>query len=157
MKWIQQVLLKIQNRYNFVHRQRWMDGWNQYTLFQHHWSRGYKNIFGTSAMKIQSFSVKPKICAHLSRVLFCLPITTEYIPQIMSTVHTSSRLLLWFISQFYPHLSGLLHWHWGNHMITWMPVKYSRGDSRFASSQWEMALHCNAISHWLGASLESAL
>ena len=32
-----------------------------------------------------------------------------------------------------------------------------RADSRFASSQWETALLCNGITHWLGASLESAL
>ena len=33
----------------------------------------------------------------------------------------------------------------------------SRADSRFAPSQWETALLCNAVSHWLVASLESAL
>ena len=27
----------------------------------------------------------------------------------------------------------------------------------FAPSQWEMALFCNDVSHWLGADLESAL
>ena len=32
-----------------------------------------------------------------------------------------------------------------------------RADSRFVPSQWETALHCNDVSHWLGASLESAL
>ena len=32
-----------------------------------------------------------------------------------------------------------------------------RADSRFAASQWETALLCNDVSHWLGASLESAL
>ena len=32
-----------------------------------------------------------------------------------------------------------------------------RADSRFAPSQWETALLCNNVSHWLGASLESAL
>ena len=32
-----------------------------------------------------------------------------------------------------------------------------RADSRFAFSQWETALLCNDVSHWLGASLESAL
>ena len=32
-----------------------------------------------------------------------------------------------------------------------------RGDSRFAPSQWEMAVLCNNVSHWLGASLELAL
>ena len=30
-------------------------------------------------------------------------------------------------------------------------------DSRFAPSQWETALLCNDVSHWLGANLESAL
>ena len=33
----------------------------------------------------------------------------------------------------------------------------NRADSRFAPSQWETALLCNDVSHWLGASLESAL
>ena len=33
----------------------------------------------------------------------------------------------------------------------------SRAASRFAPSQWETALLCNDVSHWLGASLESAL
>ena len=32
-----------------------------------------------------------------------------------------------------------------------------RADSRFAPCQWEMALLCNDVSHWLDASLESAL
>ena len=32
-----------------------------------------------------------------------------------------------------------------------------KADSRFASSQWEAALLCNDVSHWLGAYLESAL
>ena len=31
-----------------------------------------------------------------------------------------------------------------------------RADSRFTPSQWETALFCNDVSHWLGASLESA-
>ena len=32
-----------------------------------------------------------------------------------------------------------------------------KADSRFAPSQWETALLCNNVSHFLGASLESAL
>ena len=32
-----------------------------------------------------------------------------------------------------------------------------RADSRFAPSQWERTLQSNAVSHWLGANLESAL
>ena len=36
-------------------------------------------------------------------------------------------------------------------------VHVCRADYRFAPSQWETALLCNDVSHWLGASLESAL
>ena len=32
-----------------------------------------------------------------------------------------------------------------------------RADFRFVPSEWETALLCNGVSHWLGASLESAL
>ena len=32
-----------------------------------------------------------------------------------------------------------------------------RADSRFVPSQYEMSLQSNAISHWLGTNLESAL
>ena len=35
--------------------------------------------------------------------------------------------------------------------------QHFRADSRFAPSQWETALLCNDVSHWLGGSLESAL
>ena len=46
--------------------------------------------------------------------------------------------------------------------MSWLLVlrgnqKVYRDDSRFAPSQWETALLCNDISHWLGASLESAM
>ena len=34
---------------------------------------------------------------------------------------------------------------------------YCRADSRFVSSQWETALICNNVSHWLGTRLESDL
>ena len=36
-------------------------------------------------------------------------------------------------------------------------VCHIRAESRFAPSQWETALLCNDVSHWLGANLESAL
>ena len=36
-------------------------------------------------------------------------------------------------------------------------MSWYRTDSSFASSQWETALLCNNVSHWPGASLESAL
>ena len=36
-------------------------------------------------------------------------------------------------------------------------MSYYRADSRLSPSQWETSLQSNAISHWLGAILESAL
>ena len=40
----------------------------------------------------------------------------------------------------------------------WSPLSPApRTDSRFSASQLETALLCNTVSHWLGASLESAL
>ena len=39
-------------------------------------------------------------------------------------------------------------------LVKWLPP---RADSRFAPSQWQTALLCNDVSHWLGANLGSAL
>ena len=46
-----------------------------------------------------------------------------------------------------------------NLLVLWKRMDYylPRADSRFAPSQWETALLCNDVSHWLGANLESAL
>ena len=45
--------------------------------------------------------------------------------------------------------------------VTWQLCQesswYHRADSRFAPSQWEMALLCTDVSHWLSTNLESAL
>ena len=41
--------------------------------------------------------------------------------------------------------------------LAWKVPGQYRADSRFAPSQWETALLCNAICHWLGAHLESTL
>ena len=41
--------------------------------------------------------------------------------------------------------------------MTSMQTTNCRDDSRSVPSQWEMALLCNNVSHWLGANLESAL
>ena len=44
------------------------------------------------------------------------------------------------------------------HLHQWYPWDdITRADSRLSTSQWEMSLQSNAISHWLGANLESAL
>ena len=41
--------------------------------------------------------------------------------------------------------------------VTFMGNMKIRADSRFAPSQWETSLQSNAVSHWLGANLESAM
>ena len=51
-------------------------------------------------------------------------------------------------------LTGYLGW-W--YLDTCVHMLISHILSGLEPSQWEMALLCNAISHWLGANLESAL
>ena len=56
-----------------------------------------------------------------------------------------------------------LHWAWYNATLSTLEIReyypddWFRSDSRFAPSPRETVLLCNAVSHWLGASLESAL
>ena len=50
-------------------------------------------------------------------------------------------------------------WNYGlqNNCCFFFQLQWGLLPSRFAPSQWETALLCNDVSHWLGASLESAL
>ena len=50
-------------------------------------------------------------------------------------------------------LFGPPGWHLGKVTL----VSYYKADSRLAPSQWETALLCNDVFHWLDASLEWAL
>ena len=60
--------------------------------------------------------------------------------------------------------SSYQHTQWGSLFISTQRSLNTQGcrgyetsNSRFAPSQWETALLCNDVSHWLGASLESAM
>ena len=44
-----------------------------------------------------------------------------------------------------------------NNLLKMMENVYHRADFRFVPSQWETSLQSNAVSHWLGTNLESAL
>ena len=46
---------------------------------------------------------------------------------------------------------------WNNVLLNLNATQSHRADSRFSPSQWETALLCNDVSHWLGANLESAM
>ena len=57
-------------------------------------------------------------------------------------------------------------WKYGSRQLIWCilyddpitrHVYYIRADSWLASSQWETSLQSNAVSHWMGANLKSAL
>ena len=69
-----------------------------------------------------------------------------------------ATVMLKFINQSCPYIC------WCNPNLVWSPAVSEvelrsniTAHSRFAPSQWEMALLCYDISHWLGANLESAL
>ena len=77
--------------------------------------------------------------------------------------------ILYHVFTFCSNMSGLLI----NHVISGVGLDgfglgwglgvrlfchwYFRADSMLAPSQWETSLQSNAVSHWLGANLESAL
>ena len=60
--------------------------------------------------------------------------------------------LLWSVNQ----KSVLSPWRHNNVIFSWSINEY-RADSEFGPSQWETSLQSNAVSHWLGPNLESAL
>ena len=79
---------------------------------------------------------------------------------------TAANDLAPYVARSSTAISAFLSWLRGNHnylqcfsVKEWyrMPIHIYRADSRFAPSQWEPALICNDISHWLGTNLESAM
>ena len=61
-----------------------------------------------------------------------------------------------FPDQFRKLHSGVYYEHIVEDHLSWKTIQL-RADLRIAPSQWQMLLQCNAVSHWLGANLESAL
>ena len=80
-----------------------------------------------------------------------------------STLMTNQQLGLWesdewdflqnrniFIHEIYFKIGTFLPWGW-------CVILKFRADTRLAPSQWETALQSNAVSHWMGGNLVSAL
>ena len=86
-----------------------------------------------------------------------LPMSVWAINGGQLTLHTYGRLG----SEDRITLDGTLqkgfHQNWTEYNLCYITQISLRADSKFVPSQWEMALHCNGISHWLGSSLESVL
>ena len=82
---------------------------------------------------------------------------TWSVPCLLMACHTRSHgISSYGIDQICPEYSG----HGTqrvNSLRLSVRVMQIRADSRFVPSQWQTALLCNDVSHWLGASLESAL
>ena len=76
----------------------------------------------STLVKIKNFSSKKIMDEALVTPTHCL--LTCSISQELCTWFVLCCVLLWFgFGWFYPYPSGLLHWHWGIHMISPVPVK----------------------------------
>ena len=74
----------------------------------------------------------------------------------VTVAHVTRFLSYWFIHR---SVDWLTHWppFW-NQNIPGTPGQHEyRADSRLAPSEWGTLLQSSAVSHWLGANLESAL
>ena len=101
---------------------------------------------------LKEFTIKVSMVDSLHPGFVVYSIDTTFV----GSIWTNS----WFASDWD---SIMLKWHPCNvhDMNTFLPgwrpdmsLCSYRDDSRFAPSQWETALLCNDVSHWLGASLE---
>ena len=95
---------------------------------------------------------------------FCCPPTPRFEPSLVSdflcarnvkaALRAPDLISLWFRVQYLP--SQRL-WKTCHTIFCRSNNNGYSADSRFAPSQWETALLCNDVSHWLGTNLESAL
>ena len=94
-----------------------------------------ENISISTKISLKFFSIKKQFCSHgLSESNMESKLIVEQLPRTITRLEA-------------------ITWSSGD----WVDWWYIRADSRLAPSQWEMSLQSNAISHWLGANLESAL
>ena len=77
-----------------------------------------------------------------------------------ATSDKASTMIFWGLSVHMRsmfHMDSIICLHCLDLDVISVQISNYRADSRFAPSQWETALLCNDVSHWLGASLESHL
>ena len=88
---------------------------------------------------------------------FALPVSFTSTPKMKSFQAAGEwEVISWNLQ------SWLTHWPLGERALIFkhillIDVLNIQADSRFATRQWETALLCNDVSHWLDANLESAL
>ena len=87
---------------------------------------------------------------------------------IKSNININEDLLQYHIMRYVQKcISYYKTTYYSTSQLTWHPkiltlhilylILIDDPDSRLGPSQWETSLHSNAVSHWLGANLESAL
>ena len=93
-------------------------------------------------------------------LIYCtLPVSTEPFPEPIFTYYQSAPMwsisvkfdtkLVYFLQR---NELGILVCHWLPYLLQGQPVQQWLQESFcVCTSQWETALHCNAISHWLDA------
>ena len=109
-------------------------------LFIH--ENAFENIACEMAAILSSgrwVNIKPWIVSLMAD--FCIKSTRESLPMV---INKKVLYLLWLKS-------------WINCKLCFCCVTHWSLDSRFVPSQWETALLCNDVSHWLSSNLESAL
>ena len=76
---------------------------------------------------------------------------------LASLMMTFRNKIVMLKPQYFPTITHVICFLYLVAMLRRRRVWYHRADSRFAPSNWETSLQSNAVSHWLGANLESAL
>ena len=94
------------------------------------------------------------VCLHyISKYNYPLPIIHGRKPVLLSLMfHTFERTTYNPSDDFMPYFHIC-----PTPSTTLTPLRYARAVFKFSPNQWETALLCNDVYHWLGASLESAL
>ena len=104
--------------------------------------KNYRSWFPGVRFKMRKALVQAMAWHQAGDKLLCEPLPTKSCDTIASSTHP----VLDFFGKM-PQAQG-----------PQSPNTYARADpSRLVPSQWETALLCNGIPHWLGTSLESAL
>ena len=97
-------------------------------------------------------------------ILFAFAIKLKFVPKgPIDNKSALDQVMAWHLTgakalpePMLTQISDTIFRHWAT---TSPGTKHAipRDQSRFAPSQWEMSLHCNGVSHWLGAYLDWSL
>ena len=138
-----------------------MVNWILWNKFQWKSNQNIKFLFGGNAFGYVICKCHP-FCSGLNGLNINIIQSNPYMTFLTfsqntpNTIDVVGILCIFFISFFYELLFCILCLCLDALLYGAFYYLNQRADSRFAPSQWEMALLCNDVSHWLGTNLESA-